>query len=74
VKTTRQEGEELGDRCRERAFLAQILLDKATTREEAETIHRALAKDVTRDAMKVCVRVLVQGALKKAAEEVAWMP
>lgn len=71
MRTTRQDGEELGIRCRERARAAQRILDVATTREEAMAVHRELAKEVVGDVVKTCVRVLVRTALERSVEEVS---
>ncbi len=68
VRTTRQEGEELGIRCRERARAAQPALDAAITREEALGVHKVLAKEVVGDVVKTCIRVLVREATRLACE------
>lgn len=82
MKTTEQEGKELGARCLERARRAQSALYRlnstwlsagcpaySTERDAAMAVHQALAKEVMGDVVKTSVRVLVQSALRQALEE-----
>lgn len=82
MKTVEQESKELDTRCVERIRTAAPALDRiddawqmagcpaeSAYREEALAIHKSLAKDVMRDVVKTCVRIIVLSALERAVEE-----